>query len=127
MLLVILKLFLMKRVQHCIYSFFVLMKKINEAFQCVGCNMMIPPAKKTCRNHCPFCFVSLHVDGAIPWDRSASCRGKMLPINYMLKHGVWKILFKCQKCGKEHRNKVADDDQFDALLWYITLYRQEVK
>ncbi|NCQ81548.1 RNHCP domain-containing protein [bacterium] len=24
------------------------------------------PAQKTCRNHCPHCFVSLHVDGDVP-------------------------------------------------------------
>lgn len=86
------------------------MKKINESFQCISCKKTIPPAEKTCRNHCPFCFTSLHVDGEIPWDRSAECREKMFPISYMLKNGDYKILFKCSKCGKEHRNKKATDD-----------------
>ncbi|MBQ5945300.1 RNHCP domain-containing protein [bacterium] len=26
----------------------------------------MPLAAKTCRNHCPYCFASLHVDGDIP-------------------------------------------------------------
>lgn len=42
------------------------MKKINETFACLGCKKIVPLAQKTCRNHCPFCFTSQHVDGAIP-------------------------------------------------------------
>ena len=42
------------------------MKKINEPFVCIQCGKTVPLAKKTCRNHCPFCFTSLHVDGEIP-------------------------------------------------------------
>ncbi|MBR7037477.1 RNHCP domain-containing protein [bacterium] len=42
------------------------MKKINESFRCVNCGQEIPLAPKTCRNHCPYCFTSLHVDGNIP-------------------------------------------------------------
>lgn len=49
------------------------MKKINEDFECVACGKIINKADKTCRNHCPYCFVSLHVDGEIPGDRASSC------------------------------------------------------
>ncbi|MEI7918757.1 MAG: RNHCP domain-containing protein [bacterium] len=42
------------------------MKKINESFTCIHCGKQISQAAKTCRNHCPFCFVSRHVDGDIP-------------------------------------------------------------
>jgi len=73
----------------------------------------VPLANKTCRNHCPWCFVSLHVDGDIPGDRDTDCHGKMVPINYMIKHGGTKILFECQKCGKQHWNKMAEDDDMD--------------
>ncbi|MBQ2600698.1 RNHCP domain-containing protein [bacterium] len=38
------------------------MKKINESFTCINCKKEIPLAAKTCRNHCPYCFTSLHVD-----------------------------------------------------------------
>ncbi|PID34858.1 MAG: hypothetical protein CR971_01070 [candidate division SR1 bacterium] len=92
------------------------MKKINESFVCIGCGKEIPPAKKTCRNHCPYCFTSLHVDGEIPGDRSAECKGKMFPVEYFLKNGERKILFKCSVCGKEHWNKKAEDDDMTMLL-----------
>ncbi|MBO7095209.1 RNHCP domain-containing protein [bacterium] len=38
------------------------MKKINETFICTNCGQEVPLASKTCRNHCPYCFTSLHVD-----------------------------------------------------------------
>ncbi|MBO7505538.1 RNHCP domain-containing protein [bacterium] len=50
------------------------MKKINESFICVNCGREVPLASKTCRNHCPYCFASLHVDGEIPGDRSSICK-----------------------------------------------------
>jgi hypothetical protein len=34
-----------------------------------------------------------------------------------------KILFKCKSCGKEHRNKRADDDMVVALDALIKKYR----
>jgi hypothetical protein len=60
------------------------MKKINETFICINCKKEIPLAAKTCRNHCPHCFVSLHVDGDIPGDRNTACHGKMYPRQYLL-------------------------------------------
>lgn len=92
------------------------MRKINEAFVCVWCGKLVPLAEKTCRNHCPYCFVSLHVDGTIPGDRATDCHGKMYPIAYEMKHWELKILFSCEKCGKKHRNKKAADDDIDGLL-----------
>jgi DNA-directed RNA polymerase subunit RPC12/RpoP len=102
------------------------MKKINESFICLGCKEEIPQAAKTCRNHCPFCFTSLHVDGAMPGDRSAqeSCGGIMYPNAYEIKNGGIKILFTCTKCGKKHRNKKASDDDAGSLDMYIMRYKQ---
>jgi DNA-directed RNA polymerase subunit RPC12/RpoP len=91
------------------------MKKINETFECVNCKKEIPLANRTCRNHCPFCFVSLHVDGDIPWDRSADCHWRMIPTSYKLANWTIKIDFECVKCKKHHRNKLADDDNFGEL------------
>lgn len=87
------------------------MKKINETFTCIECWKVVPLASKTCRNHCPFCFTSLHVDGEIPWDRASTCGWKMFPIKYEIKNSDYKILFACSKCGKTHRNKRAEDDE----------------
>ena len=100
------------------------MKKINESFICINCWREIPLASKTCRNHCPHCFVSLHVDGDVPWDRSSTCKWVMYPVEYQLKNSDYKILFVCSKCGKKHRNKRADDDEITKLPELIKLYEQ---
>lgn len=102
------------------------MKKINESFACIHCKKSIPEATKTCRNHCPYCFVSLHVDWDIPWDRATDCGGKMYPTSYEIKNGWMKILFVCQTCGKTHRNKRADDDEVMELDRYIKEYKEIV-
>jgi DNA-directed RNA polymerase subunit RPC12/RpoP len=92
------------------------MKKINESFVCVQCGKTVTQAAKTCRNHCPFCFASLHVDGKVPGDRASACGGKMHPIAYELRNGSIKILFRCASCGKQHRNKRALDDNIDNVI-----------
>ena len=95
------------------------MKKINETFTCVSCWQVVPLADKTCRNHCPYCFTSLHVDGNIPGDRASECHWIMKPINYEIRNWTMKILFKCTKCGKLHWNKRAVDDDIEVLLKVI--------
>lgn len=99
------------------------MKTINETFTCLNCGQQVPKAEKTCRNHCPFCFASRHVDGEIPGDRSSSCQGAMYPISYELKNSEVRILFSCTQCGKEHRNKRATDDQVENLPALIQKYQ----
>lgn len=98
------------------------MKKINESFQCVNCGRKIAVAHKTCRNHCPYCFSSLHLDGKIPWDRASTCRWIMYPIDYQLKNWDYKILFQCSACGKQHWNKRAEDDEIINLPSLIKEY-----
>ena len=100
------------------------MKKINESFTCVNCGKEISQAAKTCRNHCPYCFISLHVDGDIPGDRATICWGKMYPTAYEIKNGQLKILFECKQCGKKHRNKRADDDEVENLDMFIKTYKE---
>ncbi len=100
------------------------MKKINESFICINCGQEISQAKKTCRNHCPHCFVSLHVDGDIPGDRATNCWGNMYPIAYEIKNWWMKILFECAQCGKKHRNKRADDDEVEHLDTFIKTYKE---
>ncbi len=99
------------------------MKKINETFTCVNCWYKVPTASKTCRNHCPKCFVSLHVDGETPWDRTTDCGEKMYPMEYKISNWEIKILFKCSKCGKTHYNKAADDDELTKLDEIIYKYK----
>ncbi|HMS91715.1 MAG TPA: RNHCP domain-containing protein [Candidatus Absconditabacterales bacterium] len=100
------------------------MKKINESFICINCGKHVTQAAKTCRNHCPYCFVSLHVDDTIPGDRNTECRGKMYPIAYEIRNGQLKICFQCKICKKLHRNKRTDDDKVEKLDEYIKLYKE---
>ena len=94
-----------------------IMITINETFVCIWCGKQVPLATKTCRNHCPYCFTSLHVDWDVPGDRSTDCHGVMQPVEFIFKmSGGSKILFRCAMCGKEHWNKVAEDDQLENLV-----------
>jgi DNA-directed RNA polymerase subunit RPC12/RpoP len=88
----------------------------NSGFTCAHCGRTVLPAKKTARNHCPFCLWSLHVDSEIPGDRRSQCGGKMEPAAIFQKHGEWIVIHHCEKCGKEMRNKCAEDDSFEVLL-----------
>lgn len=90
-------------------------RKLNLAFVCEHCGEKVVPARKTSRNHCPFCLYSKHVD-IIPGDRKEVCQGLMAPVNYDLKNGELRIVQKCIKCGKIQQNKAASDDQLDELL-----------
>lgn len=101
------------------------MKTINENFTCHYCWQQITKAPKTCRNHCPFCFASLHVDGDVPGDRATECKGEMYPISYEMKNSEIRILFSCTKCGKQHRNKRAEDDEITLLPGLIEKYREK--
>ena len=99
------------------------MKKINEWFICLNCKKKVFPAKKTCRNHCPYCFTSLHVDDKIPWDRKSTCKWIMYPICYEIANWEIKIHFKCVKCGHIHKNKAIEDDDIGKLDYFINKYK----
>lgn len=101
------------------------MKKINESFECINCKKKIKPAPKTCRNHCPYCFTSLHVDDKTPWDRSSQCWWIMSPQKYIIKHWEIKVLFVCSKCQKQHRNKTTEDDNISKLIETINTNQPE--
>ncbi len=58
--------------------------KVNESFTCENCQALVPASKKTCRNHCPHCLNSRHVD-VFPGDRSESCKGLMPAFAYELE------------------------------------------
>jgi formylmethanofuran dehydrogenase subunit E len=90
---------------------------INESFTCARCGKTVPPASSSCRNHCPFCLTSLHVDQN-PGDRSANCGGLMRVIDYEInsKKGVI-LVFKCETCGEIKRNKANLKDRQQPDLW----------
>lgn len=95
--------------------------EINEPFDCVVCGRAVPPSDRTCRNHCPYCLHSLHVD-INPGDRANPCKGVLVPVGYFLsgKKGV-VIEFVCRRCGERTRNIALLEgegvlDDYDVLL-----------
>ena len=96
-------------------------RKINESFTCAQCGFHVPQARATCRDHCPQCLWSLHVDEN-PGDRSSGCQGKLKPVGYEYQSGKgYMILYECQVCFAKKRNKFLEQDSFfpdslDALL-----------
>lgn len=90
----------------------------NDGFKCERCGKLVEPIKYggSCRNHCPFCLWSKHVDGPVPGDRVQPCQGLMEPIGVTLKSGgEFSLVHKCLKCGFQRLNRVAGDDNSDLL------------
>ena len=86
-----------------------LFTKLDEEFVCQNCGLKVKPLGYSCRNHCPRCLCSLHLD-INPGDRAAECGGLMRPISAEpdAKKG-FIITHKCTKCGAIRRNKAATD------------------
>lgn len=90
---------------------------INEGFKCLKCGKKVPKHDGgSCRNHCPYCLYSLHVDATVPGDRMSECEGLMKPVGIELnkKKGV-RIKHVCQKCGVKAYNRTAPDDDWDLI------------
>ena len=85
--------------------------RINDSFTCEHCHKFVAPADKTCRNHCPHCLYSKHVD-KLPGDRANPCKGLLKPIGYELdsKKGI-VLIFECQRCHERTRNKALTEEQ----------------
>jgi len=89
---------------------------INEGFTCQNCDLDVPYADKTCRNHCTECLYSLHVDKDTPGDRASTCTSLMKPIRLEIDQKKGYIIsHQCLTCDKIQRNKSAEDDNFDSL------------
>lgn len=90
--------------------------KIDEEFTCENCGAMVPKLGYTCRNHCPKCLHSKHID-INPGDRKEECGGMLKPIQVELSNKKgYVITFKCEKCGKIRKNKAAEDDNMDLII-----------
>ena len=97
--------------------------EIDEEFICDNCGKKVPNCGKkvpklgySCRNHCPYCLHSKHVDKN-PGDRQEECHGDLEPIGLEInsKKG-YVIIFKCKKCGAIRKNKAAKDDNMDLII-----------
>lgn len=91
-------------------------KVIDEEFECENCKRKVPKLGYSCRNHCPYCLYSKHVD-IDPGDRLEKCHGLLEPIGIETngKKG-YIIIFRCQKCGMIRKNKMAEDDDMEKII-----------
>ena len=82
--------------------------EIDEEFICENCGKKVPKLGYSCRNHCPYCLHSKHVDKN-PGDRAEECHGDLEPVSLEIngKKG-YVIVFKCKKCGAIRKNKAAN-------------------
>jgi len=91
-------------------------KKNDNGFICLNCGASVPLLNYTSRDHCNECLYSLHVD-INPGDRKNDCGGLLQPI--MIEQNSKKgyvIVYRCLKCGEIHKNKMAEDDNFNTVL-----------
>jgi len=88
-------------------------QRTKENFICEQCNLFVLGNGYT--NHCPQCLWSKHVD-VNPGDRQAICHGLMQPIGAEFKSGAYAIFHRCILCDFEKRNKIAKNDNFNAIF-----------
>jgi hypothetical protein len=91
----------------------------KQEFRCRRCGLFVGPTLGggKHRNHCPYCLHSRHVDGSVPGDRSSDCGGLMAPIGAFTRpKGEHAIVHRCLTCGFERYNRIAADDDFEAVL-----------
>ncbi|MFZ5480339.1 MAG: RNHCP domain-containing protein [Myxococcota bacterium] len=90
----------------------------DEAFRCVTCGFDVPKGGRRPRDHCPRCLHSMHVD-VVPGDRAAGCGGVLVPVELVVTGPDRLLLYRCDRCGMERRNRVLDDvetpDEAEAL------------
>jgi hypothetical protein len=87
--------------------------KRKENFICENCGEKVRGNGYT--NHCPKCLWSKHVD-IDPGDRKSECDGMMEPIFLDYSNGIFSIIHKCLKCGKEKKNASSSEDDTDILI-----------
>ena len=89
--------------------------EIDEEFTCENCGKHVPKLGYSCRNHCPYCLHSKHVD-INPGDRNNPCKGLLKPIGIEKFKDTYKIVYRCRKCGEYHKNIMAKDDDMDLII-----------
>ena len=88
---------------------------IDETFICDNCHKNVSKLNYTARDHCPHCLYSKHVD-INPGDRQNNCLGLLEPIAIEKFKNTYKIVYKCLKCKKIHKNIIASDDNMDLII-----------
>jgi hypothetical protein len=98
--------------------------RCGHCHQYVSANPLLSGVQN--RNHCPYCLWSRHVDLLKAGDRLCACKALMQPVGLTLKRchkrymrpgqGELMIVHFCVECGGLSINRVAADDDADALL-----------
>ncbi|MBR3117214.1 MAG: RNHCP domain-containing protein [Bacilli bacterium] len=88
---------------------------IDENFVCEHCHKEVSKLGYTARDHCPYCLYSKHVD-INPGDRNNPCKGLLKPVYIEKYKDTFKIIYECEKCRKEHKNIMANDDNYDLII-----------
>lgn len=88
---------------------------IDEEFICENCGKKVNKLGYTARDHCPYCLYSKHVD-INPGDRLNKCQGMLAPIDVEKFKDTYKIIYKCEKCNKIHKNIMALDDDINKII-----------
>ena len=89
--------------------------EIDEEFICDNCQKKVSKLGYSCRNHCPYCLHSKHVD-INPGDRKETCHGDLEPIGLEINKKGYVIIHKCKKCGAIRKNKAAEDDNMELII-----------
>ncbi len=92
-----------------------LFSKNDNSFICEHCNNKVNELNYTSRDHCNICLYSKHVD-INPGDRLNDCNGLLKPIGIEKFKDTYKIIYKCEKCNKMHKNIMAKDDNMDLII-----------
>lgn len=87
----------------------------DEEFTCINCGKLVNKLNYTARDHCPFCLTSIHVD-INPGDRLNTCHGLLVPVGVEKFKDSYKIIYKCNKCGINHKNIMARDDDINKII-----------
>ena len=87
----------------------------DEEFICDNCKKKVSKLNYTARDHCPYCLCSKHVD-IMPGDRKNECLGLLVPIAIEKFKDTYKIVYRCNKCKKIHKNIMANDDNMDLII-----------
>ena len=87
----------------------------DEQFICQNCGKLVDKLNYTARDHCPYCLHSKHVD-IMPGDRQNNCQGLLVPITIEKFKDTYKIIYRCEKCKKIHKNIIANDDNMDLII-----------
>lgn len=90
----------------------------NDSFICLVCSSEVGPLKGSCRNHCPECLSSRHVD-INPGDRLNTCQSIMRPVQIIMKGDKQILIHECVECEHLQRNIVAPDDNLEKILEVI--------